>query len=213
MDRFRSHKVVEAGYVAQIHAANDDGTVDVDVYAGGDMPDVEAALETIEVPAERAPVFLAVDMERDAGVLIRYSDGYLSWSPTKAFEEGYAALDDGEPSVRANWDKNAAAFPSGTTTQLVQVPLDYEDNRVTPERLEALVAGEEYLRTDANTLTVCVLTLRNGYTVTGQSACADPANYDRELGESIARENAIRAIWPLEGYLLHELLWQRSAAA
>lgn len=55
-------------------------------------------------------------------------------------------------------------------------------------------------------LTVCVLTLRNGFTVTGESACASPENYDREIGERIAYENAREKIWPLEGYLLKEKL-------
>lgn len=49
-------------------------------------------------------------------------------------------------------------------------------------------------------LTFCVLVLWNGYTVTGQSACADPSNYNQEIGEKIARDNAVKQIWPLIGY-------------
>ena len=56
-------------------------------------------------------------------------------------------------------------------------------------------------------LTVCVLTLRNGFTVTGESACASPENYDKEIGEKIARENATEKIWLLEGYLLKERIF------
>lgn len=55
-------------------------------------------------------------------------------------------------------------------------------------------------------LTFCVLVLRNGFTVTGESACASPENFDSEIGRKIARENAINKIWPLEGYLLKEKL-------
>lgn len=55
-------------------------------------------------------------------------------------------------------------------------------------------------------LTFCVLVLRNGFTVTGESACASPENFDPEIGRKIARENAINKIWPLEGYLLKEKL-------
>lgn len=51
-------------------------------------------------------------------------------------------------------------------------------------------------------LTFCVLVLKNGYTVTGQSACADPANYNVEIGKRIARSNAVNQIWGLLGYEL-----------
>jgi hypothetical protein len=55
-------------------------------------------------------------------------------------------------------------------------------------------------------LTFCVLTLRNGFTVTGESACASPENFDAELGRKIARENAKQKIWPLMGYALKQKL-------
>ena len=51
-------------------------------------------------------------------------------------------------------------------------------------------------------LTFCVLILRNGYTVTGESACASPENFDAEVGRKIARANAVQKIWPLMGYEL-----------
>lgn len=55
-------------------------------------------------------------------------------------------------------------------------------------------------------LTFCVLVLRNGFTVTGESACASPENFDAEIGRKIARQNAEQKIWMLEGYLLKESL-------
>jgi hypothetical protein len=55
-------------------------------------------------------------------------------------------------------------------------------------------------------LTFCVLVLRNGFTVTGESACASPENFNAELGRKIARENARNKIWMLEGYALRERL-------
>ena len=51
-------------------------------------------------------------------------------------------------------------------------------------------------------LTFCVLVLKNGFTVTGESACASPENFDAELGRKIARQNAVQKIWPLMGYAL-----------
>lgn len=53
-------------------------------------------------------------------------------------------------------------------------------------------------------LTFCVLVLRNGFTVTGESACASPENFDAELGRKIARQNAVNKVWPLMGYALKE---------
>ena len=58
-------------------------------------------------------------------------------------------------------------------------------------------------------LTFCVLVLRNGFTVTGESACASPENFDAELGRKIARQNAIAKVWPLMGYALRERLFLR----
>lgn len=55
-------------------------------------------------------------------------------------------------------------------------------------------------------LTFCVLVLRNGFTVTGESACASPENFDEEIGRKIARQNAVAKIWPLMGYELRSKL-------
>ena len=101
--------------------------------------------------------------------------------------------------------------------------------RVTPEDIEANISSEHYFtardgRLGALTngtyvgrerpvkdnadlapldlLTFCVLVLRNGFTVTGESACASPENFDAEVGRKIARQNAVQKIWPLMGYEL-----------
>ena len=55
-------------------------------------------------------------------------------------------------------------------------------------------------------LTFCVLVLRNGFTVTGESACASPENFDAEICRKIARQNAAQKIWPLMGYALKQSL-------
>lgn len=99
--------------------------------------------------------------------------------------------------------------------------------RVTPQRIEEVIESEHYF-TAANgaahesavnkireggapvdplcLLTFCVLVLKNGFTVTGESACASPENFNAELGQKIARANAVNKIWPLEGYLLKQQL-------
>ena len=57
--------------------------------------------------------------------------------------------------------------------------------RVTPQRVDEVIVGEDYHVFPGTTLTVCVLTLANGFTVTGESACASPENFDTELGRKI----------------------------
>jgi len=58
-------------------------------------------------------------------------------------------------------------------------------------------------------LTFCILILRNGFTVTGESACASPENFNWELGKKIARENAVQNVWMLEGYSLKQKLFEK----
>lgn len=106
--------------------------------------------------------------------------------------------------------------------------------RITPEHIEAVITSEHYFTASRGVegdaggaaayadlvirgerahvpaaldlLTFCVLVLRNGFTVTGESACASPENFDAEIGRKIARQNAVTKIWPLEGYLLKQRL-------
>lgn len=82
--------------------------------------------------------------------------------------------------------------------------------RITPEHLEKVIASEQYHVFDNSTFTACLLTLKNGYTVLGESACASPENFNAELGRKIARENAKNKIWSLEGYLLRNSLYNKT---
>jgi hypothetical protein len=104
--------------------------------------------------------------------------------------------------------------------------------RITPADIEAAIASENYFtaahgawgaaadqakQDDRSTfgyhcpeslsyLTFCVLVLQNGFTVTGESACASPENFNVEIGRKIARQNAVQKIWPLMGYELKQRL-------
>lgn len=53
-------------------------------------------------------------------------------------------------------------------------------------------------------LTFCVLVLKNGFTVTGESACVSPENFDAQIGRDVARKNAVEKMWPLMGYALKD---------
>ena len=77
--------------------------------------------------------------------------------------------------------------------------------RLTPEVVDNAIAKKEFHRL-TDVLTVCVITMTNGYTVTGESACASPENYDKEIGEDIAFKNARKKIWGLVGFLLVDKL-------
>ena len=77
--------------------------------------------------------------------------------------------------------------------------------RLTPQDIEMAVAGEEYT-VFSGRLTVCVLTLQNGFLVTGESSCVSAENFDAELGRKIARDNAKNKVWELEGYALRKRL-------
>ncbi len=97
--------------------------------------------------------------------------------------------------------------------------------RITPAAIEANIASEHYftaaegaiqskagvtqaelLPLELNLLTFCVLVLRNGFTVTGESACASPENFNADIGRRVARESAVNKVWPLMGYELRSNL-------
>lgn len=105
--------------------------------------------------------------------------------------------------------------------------------RIKPSDIEANIASEHYFtaadgvvgayhagndvhpvggtpsiatHTSLGLLTFCVLVLHNGFTVTGESACASPENFDADLGRTIARQNAFSKVWPLMGYELKQRL-------
>lgn len=78
--------------------------------------------------------------------------------------------------------------------------------RLTPDKIDATIVSEQYHVFPGTTMTVCALTLRNGYLVTGESAAASPENFDEAIGRKIARDNARNKIWALEGYLLRNSL-------
>ena len=76
--------------------------------------------------------------------------------------------------------------------------------RVTPEDIDEAIVKEEFYIFPDTTVTVCLLTLKNGFSTVGSSACASPLNFDPDIGRRIARFNAREKIWPLEGYLLKQ---------
>lgn len=78
--------------------------------------------------------------------------------------------------------------------------------RVTMQQIMDKCRGTTYTVLPNGRTTICQITLENGYTVEGQSACVSLENYNQHLGEKYAYENALEKVWALEGYLLAEKL-------
>lgn len=115
---------------------------------------------------------------------------------------------------------------SNTEQQIEQEIQDKGLNapRLTPDHIDSKIKGVYYSNplqgVDPKTamdegthqslrcLTFCTIVLENGFTVTGESACASPENFDEAIGQKIAFNNAREKIWVLEGYLLKEKLYQ-----
>ncbi|HEX7687305.1 MAG TPA: Gp49 family protein [Burkholderiaceae bacterium] len=113
------------------------------------------------------------------------------------------------------------------TTPVTDGELPNRGPRVKPADVEAEIASEHYFVAgdgvygaahkagdhsvqafppSLDLLTFCVLTLRNGFTVTGESACAAPENFDAEIGKRIARQAAVAKVWPLLGFRLRDAI-------
>lgn len=82
--------------------------------------------------------------------------------------------------------------------------------RLTPDHIDSVISGETYTNLPDGRTVICQLTLQNGYTIDGKSACVSKENFNQEIGNKIARQNAREKIWELEGYLLKENLYQNS---
>lgn len=85
--------------------------------------------------------------------------------------------------------------------------------RITPQRIEDSIIRVDYWQPHNTTLTVCMLQLKNGTCVVGESACVSMENFDYELGQSIAYGNARDKIWALEGYLLKQQMYESTLSA
>jgi len=144
---------------------------------------------------------------------------------------------DTRPTTVADTSAPVETKPDAQTEHLSADPIEAEIKakgltapRVTPADIEANIASEYYFTAQngvdcisynpirevdhpLSLLTFCVLVLRNGFTVTGESACASPENFDAELGRKIARANAVQKVWPLMGYALRERLAKEGGAA
>lgn len=120
-----------------------------------------------EIPENEDPM--------DPGYLVKYPDGYVSWSPKKIFDSAYTKVDDN------------TELPSGVSigSKMVEEFISYTETRTLGDR---------------TTVVRCVL--RNGFVIVESSSCVDPKNYSEEMGHDICMEKIKDKIWELLGFLL-----------
>lgn len=151
------------------------------------------------VTHDRTCIYIATlegTMQADCGDwIIRGVKGELYPCKPDIFEATYSL---------ASRDADAAGKPAITRAEADASLSADPGPRVTIESMEAKVASAEYFR--SKTLTICILTLSNGFTIVGTSACVSPENYNQALGERYAYDDAFRQIWAFKGYLLREKL-------
>ena len=80
--------------------------------------------------------------------------------------------------------------------------------RLSPSEIDDCICSEEYHVFSNRRTTACILTLKNGYAVVGDSSCVHSDNFNAEIGRKSARENARNKIWELEGYRLRSKLFE-----
>lgn len=132
-----------------------------------------------------------------------------------------AGLTADEIGVLTSWDDSTLTAeplttPEATMTTETAIEQQIQQRgltapRVTPQHVDDAIVAQQFYVFPGTTVTVCCLTLRNGFTVTGESACASPENFDAQIGEDIARENARQKIWPLLGFALRQRLHEERA--
>ena len=121
------------------------------------------------------------------------------------------------------FEADASAAVGSAAKPVADSELPNRGPRVTPADIENEIVGEHYFTAQQGVLgaraaatsddlqslrllTFCVLVLANGFTVTGESACAAPENFDAEIGKRIARAAAIAKVWPLLGFRLRDAI-------
>lgn len=202
LPKYVSHKTVKAVKIAEIQLHDNGGNATI-------IPEYDVK------PFCVSEAYMQKHDPQVGGYFVQYEDGYQSFSPAKAFEGGYTKL---EKVVEEESSVEQMIVDKGLTAPRV-TPQDIENNIASVHYFSARQGARAALYERGETtqlddkadnalvlLTFCVLVLKNGFTVTGESACASPENFDAEIGRKIARENAINKLWPLMGYHLKQKL-------
>lgn len=111
-----------------------------------------------------------------------------------------------ERDIQAKADKGPRVTPADIEAEIASVHFFVASDAIQHENAVHEHGEAGWLLGATQQLTFCVIQLRNGFTVTGESACASPENFNAEIGRRIARENAINKVWPLLGFRLRDEL-------
>ena len=79
--------------------------------------------------------------------------------------------------------------------------------RLSPKQIDAVIVLESFTKLPSGKCMICEITLKNGFTVRGESSCVSKENFDQDIGVKISREDARKKIWGFEAYLLQQKLY------
>lgn len=225
LPEYQCHKKVRALKIGNVIIKHHDNDHFAQITGATIVP-ADSTIPSFEVPGD----YVKKHNPQSGGYYVLYEDGYSSYSPAKAFEDGYTKIASGGSQI-ARADA-IVEIPHGTAPRITKEDIEAEIAREyyftaangvdgadvaalreqTPNEGTSWVPQSEdpdLLTTDLGPLTLltfCVLVMRNHFTVVGKSACASPENFNAELGRKYARENAIEEVWPLMGYELRSKL-------
>ena len=218
MPKYQCHKQVWALKIKAItHKPNPDttGRTAASSY-GATITPFEDGYGVFDV----SPAYMDKHQPQVGGYYVVYEDGYKSYSPAAAFESGYSPRTDAhvalpvvdpgpdslEREIQAKADKGPRVTPADIEAEIASVHFFVASDAIQHENAVHEHGEAGWLLGATQQLTFCVIQLRNGFTVTGESACASPENFNAEIGRRIARENAINKVWPLLGFRLRDQL-------
>ncbi|WP_421180349.1 Gp49 family protein [Aeromonas enteropelogenes] len=187
MAGFLSHKRVDAAVIIAVRAKHEDGRMDFEIANPVD--------HELSIPYTASADMLVRFTPGVGDYIVLYKGGYVSFSPKDAFEDGYKMIAPTDGSD-ADMERDIEA-------------LDLTAPRVTPEQIDALMAGVVYHThvVPGTTTTLATAIAANGFTLAiGMTACADPANFNEEFGAKYAirdaESKARSQLWKLEGWRL-----------
>ena len=191
MAEYQSHKKVHAAVISEVHPCDEHGNFMIDI--------TNPRYDGITIPYMVTPDMVARFTPGVGDYIVLYENDYVSFSPKGVFEGGYLMIE--WPSVCAN--EEDAEMEREIQTLGLTAP------RVTPDQIDALMRGVRYevQVVHGTTTTLATAIAANGFTLAiGMTACADPANFNAELGAKYAIKDAEakarQELWKLEGWRL-----------
>lgn len=189
MQRYKSHKVVEAAKILDFVVAEDGAIFVLDGQELGELVTGEWIMKQVGPRGDVASLV--------GGYFVRYSDDYASWSPASAFEQGYTL------ESAAGWVPPGLLKDDELVAALAKSPAP----RVTKEAIESRIMSHAFAQIGDRSI-LCQLILDNGYTVFAIESLVNAENFDPLIGERYAYDAAFAQLWPLFGFLLTEAQYQ-----